>query len=74
MDLRDLYITLGSGLDGAGINLVDTSNPENLPEVNRDTVARAYGEHWLRRDQIRMKWGFLVAGLSICWPVTSFTQ
>jgi hypothetical protein len=61
---------LAAYLDGAGINLVDTSRPDLLPEVGLDTVARAYGEHLRRLERIRAQvgvpgdgpWRILLAG------------
>jgi len=53
---------LAAYLDGAGINLVDTSNPETLPEVDLETVARAYGEHLRRLAHVRAEVGLPGAG------------
>ena len=49
-------------LDGAGIDLIDTSSPEILPEVGLETVARAYGQHLRRLDRVRAQVGAPGAG------------
>ena len=61
---------LAAYLDGAGISLIDTSDPEGLPEVDIGTVARAYGEHLRTHDRVRTDiglpgkgpWRILLAG------------
>jgi hypothetical protein len=45
-----------------GISLIDTSAPEGLPEVDIETVARAYGEEVRTRDRLRTKIGLLDMG------------
>jgi hypothetical protein len=53
---------LAAYLDGANINLVDTSSPEIVPEVGLETVARAYGEQLRRHDRVRAQVGVPGAG------------
>ncbi|MGO9470964.1 MAG: hypothetical protein ACLQVF_43280 [Isosphaeraceae bacterium] len=53
---------LAAYLDGAGIDLVDTSNPESLPDVDLDTVTRAYGERLIRQGRVSAEVGLPGAG------------
>jgi hypothetical protein len=53
---------LAAYLEGAAVNLIDTSSPEILPEVGLETVARAYGENLRRRDHVRTQVGVPGAG------------
>jgi len=48
---------LAAYLEGAGINLLEMSDPENLPAVRLDTVVRAYGEHLRRLNRVRAEVG-----------------
>ncbi len=49
-------------LDGSDIDLVNASDPESLPEVDLETVARAYGEHLRRLSHLRAEMGLPGAG------------
>ena len=53
---------LSAYLEGAGINLIDMSNVDHVPEVDLETVVRAYGEAYRREGQRRTAVGLPGAG------------
>jgi len=53
---------LAAYLDGAGVDLLDSSEPENLPEVDLEAIAQAYGENLSRSERLRAEVGLPGAG------------
>ena len=53
---------LAAYLDGADVDLLDSSDPESLPEVDLEVIAQAYGENLSRSERMRAEVGLPGAG------------